>query len=268
MAVRDRIPWLQLTASKPGKPTSDEPWWVTFFTDFGRPAVAVIVMTMCAPGEHHLGVLAGWSDWLAWGMAAVLAAYAGIAAVVATRRPKGTRGRRSAIAGAVVSLIAAMAAQPVSHLFVTGWLSSVPRTPLWLVIIVSCVPPLVLGHLLHLAAAHSVPTAAQPEKVEQAETLAETPSIEQAPTNASLPVSLSKPTPALTARIPVPVSTAMCEIENKVSTPPQGLLTTRDVAALKGVSTSTVGTWVSRNKLTPVVRDERLGNLFDPASLN
>lgn len=265
MAVRDRIPWLQLTASKPGKPASDEPWWVTFFTDFGRPAVAVIVMTMCAPGEHHLGVLAGWSDWLAWGMAAVLAAYAGIAAVVATRRPKGTRGRASAILGAVVSLIAAMAAQPVSHLFVTGWLSSVPRTPLWLVIIVSCVPPLVLGHLLHLAAAHSMP---QPEQVEQTETRAEPATIEQAAAPTAQPVSLSKPAPALTARITMPVSTAMREIENKVSSTADGLLTTRDVAALKGVSTSTVGTWVSRNKLTPVVRDERLGNLFDPASLN
>lgn len=42
-----------------------------------------------------------------------------------------------------------MAAQPISHLFVTGhWKGD----PAWLVVSVSCVPPLVLGHLLHLAA--------------------------------------------------------------------------------------------------------------------
>ncbi|KRV48795.1 hypothetical protein AQ490_23275 [Wenjunlia vitaminophila] len=128
------------------------PWWARAFTATGRPVVAVVVMIMCAPGEHHLGVLAGWDPVLAWGMAGVLAAYAGIAAVVATRRPKGAPGKRSAVVGAWLSLAAAMAAQPVSHLFVTGHWSASPRAPMWLVVAVSCVPPLVLGHLLHLAA--------------------------------------------------------------------------------------------------------------------
>ncbi|MGW2795193.1 hypothetical protein ACWC9H_35450 [Streptomyces sp. NPDC001251] len=130
----------------------DSPFWVRAFVDGGRPLVAVIVMVMCAPGEHHLAVLAGWSPHLAWGMAAVLAAYAGIAAAVAGKRRAGDPGHRTAVAGAIVSLAAAMAAQPLSHLFVTGWLSAEPRPPFALVVGVSCVPPLVLGHLLHLAA--------------------------------------------------------------------------------------------------------------------
>ncbi|MFE2045721.1 hypothetical protein ACFXAZ_33360 [Streptomyces sp. NPDC059477] len=128
------------------------PRWVAWLTDAGRPAVAVWVMIMCAPGEHHLGRLAGWSDTLAWGMAGVLAAYAGIASAVASKRPKGAPGKKSAVAGAWLSLATAMSAQPVSHLFVTGHWSADPRPPVWLVVSVSCVPPLVLGHLLHLAA--------------------------------------------------------------------------------------------------------------------
>jgi hypothetical protein len=133
------------------------PWWVRAFVALGRPVVTVTVLVLCAPGEHHLAVLAGWSSTLAWGMAAVLAAYAGLAAVVAAQRPKGAPGHRTAVAGAGISLLLAMAAQPVSHLFVTGWLTADPRPPLWLVIIVSCVPAPVLAHLLHMTA---IPLAA------------------------------------------------------------------------------------------------------------
>lgn len=135
------------------------PRWVSLLTDVGRPVVAAWVMIMCAPGEHHLGKLAGWSDHLAWGMAGVLAAYAGIAAAVASKRPKGAPGKGSAVAGAWLSLATAMSAQPISHLFVTGHWSADPRPPVWLVVTVSCVPPLVLGHLLHLAA---TPVTARP----------------------------------------------------------------------------------------------------------
>ncbi|MEV0445837.1 hypothetical protein AB0I84_12960 [Streptomyces spectabilis] len=135
-------------------PTYDTPTprWVSLLTDAGRPVVAAWVMIMCAPGEHHLGKLAGWSDTLAWGMAGVLAAYAGIAAAVASKRPKGAPGKTSAVAGAWLSLGTAMSAQPISHMFVTGHWTAEPRPPVWLVVAVSCIPPLVLGHLLHLAA--------------------------------------------------------------------------------------------------------------------
>ena len=168
--VRARALWRIKPAvvSPPGRrrvPTSRTPLWVRGFVGGGRPLVAVIVMVMCAPGEHHLAVLAGWDHRLAWGMAAVLAAYAGIAAAVAGERRKGDPGHRTAAAGAVVSLALAMAAQPESHLFVTGWLSAEPRPPWQLVVAVSCAPPLVLGHLLHLAATPretAVPEAVPP----------------------------------------------------------------------------------------------------------
>lgn len=131
---------------------SGAPRWVTWFTDIGRPLSAVVVMVLCAPGERHLAELAGWGPNLSWGMAGLLVMYAGIAAVVATVRPKGAPGKRTAVIGAILSLLLAMAAQPVSHYFVTGWMTADPRPPFWLVTVVSCVPPFVMGHLLHLAA--------------------------------------------------------------------------------------------------------------------
>lgn len=153
--VRKRKLWDVKPAVPPRRrraPAQKSPAWVRAFVGLGRPVVAVVVMVMCAPGEHHLATLAGWDGRLAWGMAAVLAAYAGIAAAVAGERRKGDPGHGTAVFGAVVSLGLAMAAQPVSHLFVTGWLSAEPRPPWQLVVAVSCTPPLVLGHLLHLAA--------------------------------------------------------------------------------------------------------------------
>lgn len=135
-----------------GRTLSGAPRWVSWFTDIGRPLSAVVVMVLCAPGERHLALLAGWGPNLSWGMAGLLVMYAGIAAVVATVRPKGAPGKRTAVVGAILSLLLAMAAQPVSHYFVTGWMTADPRPPFWLVTVVSCVPPFVMGHLLHLAA--------------------------------------------------------------------------------------------------------------------
>jgi hypothetical protein len=135
-----------------GRTLSGAPRWVSWFTDIGRPLSAIVVMVLCAPGERHLALLAGWGPNLSWGMAGLLVMYAGIAAVVATVRPKGAPGKRTAVVGAILSLLLAMAAQPVSHYFVTGWMTADPRPPFWLVTVVSCVPPFVMGHLLHLAA--------------------------------------------------------------------------------------------------------------------
>lgn len=151
---------------------ADVPWWVKVFTDWGRPLAAVVVLVLCAPGEQHLAHLAGWSNpgWLSWGMAGLFSMYAGIAAVVATVRPKGSPGKRSAVWGAVVSLLLAMGAQPVSHLFVTGWLSAEPRAPWVLVAVVSCVPPFILGHLLHLAASPVSPRTS-PARTEDKDTV-------------------------------------------------------------------------------------------------
>lgn len=131
------------------------PAWIDQVPRVGWPIVAVIAMVMCAPGEHYLAVLAGWSYRLAWGMPACLVAYAAIAASVATRRAKGSQGRKTAIVGAFLSLGAAMMAQPVSHMFMTRHWASNP-SPVWIVWTVSVVPPLVVGHLMHMAASHTV----------------------------------------------------------------------------------------------------------------
>lgn len=136
----------------------DIPWWVPIFTDWGRPLAAVVVLVLCAPGEKHLADLVGWDGWLTWLWAGLLSLYAGISAVVATVRPRGSRGKATAVLGAALSLALAMAAQPISHMFTTGYLTAEPRPPLWLVIIVSGIPPFILGHLLHLAASSVRPS--------------------------------------------------------------------------------------------------------------
>ncbi|MCP3817817.1 hypothetical protein NLX86_06605 [Streptomyces sp. A3M-1-3] len=248
MDARDRISRIVRsvtpTSPRPAHPSPRPPWWIRAFTTAGRPVIAVVVLGMCAPGEHHLAVLAGWDDTLAWGMAGVLAAYAGIAAAVASSRPAGAPGKRSAVAGAFLSLGAAMAAQPVSHMFVTGHLSSEPRTPLALVIAVSCVPPLVLGHLLHLAA--TPVRAAEPAPVEQAEQTP-VPEIEPSEQAPEQPQTETEPRELL-------------------AEPPR-FLTTREVAQRYGVEMSTVATWKSRGKIAPALVDPSMGNLYDPETL-
>lgn len=252
----------QRLASRPGRashPASHHvPWWVRWFTNAGRPVVAVVVLIMCAPGEHHLAVLAGWDGRLAWGMAAVLAAYAGIAASVASNRPKGSPGKVSAVVGACVSLGAAMAAQPVSHAFVTGHLSSSPRTPLWLVVVVSCVPPLVFGHLLHLAAT----PVARP---------AETPSAAPVPAPATRTITAvptvtrwAQAVPANVRLLPIAPSDAETAADGAET---GRFLTTREVAIRYGKTVSTVRTWKDRGKIVPAFTDPQRGAMYDPETL-
>jgi hypothetical protein len=231
---------------------------VRWFTNAGRPVVAVVVLIMCAPGEHHLAVLAGWDRRLAWGMAAVLAAYAGIAASVASNRPAKSPGKVSAVVGAFVSLGSAMAAQPVSHLFVTGWFSADPRPPAALVIVVSCVPPLVFGHLLHLAA---TPVA------RAGETPVETPvPLVEAPTDA--PVSAA---PAWMGAAPQgrPLLTIVpSDSETRhVDPETQRFLTTSEVAGKYGKTVSTIRTWKDRGRITPAFVDPTRGAMYDPETL-
>lgn len=234
------------------------PWWVRWFTNAGRPVVAVVVLIMCAPGEHHLAVLAGWDARLAWGMAAVLAAYAGIAASVASNRPAGSPGKVSAVVGAFVSLGAAMAAQPVSHLFVTGWLSATPRAPWPLVVVVSCVPPLVFGHLLHLAATPVARAAETPAATPVPETVtAAEPSVPAAGAWVGA-------VPAGVRALPIVPRDA----ETDESTPEtHRFLTTSEVAERYGKTVSTIRTWKDRGRITPAFVDPVRGAMYDPETL-
>lgn len=149
-----------------------DPWWVTLMLDVGRPGVAVLILAMSAPGEHFVATLGGYSDRLAWGMPGALTAYAGIAAVVATKRPEGAPGRKTAIAGAIISIGIAMGAQPIAHLYGSGAWKVTPIARVWLMVIVSCVPAAVFGHLLHMGAvvpkpeAPAKPTTPPPAEIE------------------------------------------------------------------------------------------------------
>lgn len=124
------------------------PWYAWTATTIGRPLVLATALAMCAPGEYHLARLAGWSDPWAYGMPATLSAYAGIAAVVAASRPRGARGRASAVIGAGLAILLALAAQIGAHLIATGHMAG---NQAWLIGLISAVPPATVGHLLHLA---------------------------------------------------------------------------------------------------------------------
>lgn len=126
-----------------------DPWWVTLMLDVGRPAVAIMILTMCAPGEHYLMKEARFHDPFAWLGPASLTAYAGIAAVVATKRPKGAPGHKTAVWGAVLAIALAMAAQPIAHLW---GVKGLDLQHILLICIVSSVPSAVFGHLLHMGA--------------------------------------------------------------------------------------------------------------------
>lgn len=249
-------------ASRPGRPSRPAshrvPWWVRWFTNAGRPIVAIVVLIMCAPGEHHLATLAGWDGRLAWGMAAVLAAYAGIAASVASNRPAGSSGKVSAVVGAFVSLGAAMAAQPVSHLFVTGWFSADPRPPAALVVVVSCVPPLVFGHLLHLAA---TPVA------RNGETAAEAPvSIPATRTVLAVPAPAAWVGTAPAGAGLLPIARADDETDRRTPETDR-FLTTSEVAEKYGKTVSTIRTWKDRGRITPAFVDPSRGAMYDPETL-
>ncbi|WP_435610876.1 hypothetical protein [Streptomyces sp. C10-9-1] len=250
--MRDRISRLlrrdTTGTPHPAPPTPTEqprsPWWARLFVRGGQPLAVVVVMLMCAPGEHHLAQLAGWESTLfgidlAWGMAALLAGYAGMAAYLAGERPKGAPGHRTAVWGAVLALALAMAAQPVSHAFVTGWLSAEPRTPLWLVIVVSCVPAPVLGHILHLAATQHRPTPAS---------------------------HTGEPTPTGDTE-QTPTEQGEQSEQPTEQGEPKKFLTTREVADRYGVTQSAVHNWKGRGKIAPALVDPALGNLYDPEAL-
>ncbi|MEU1600636.1 helix-turn-helix transcriptional regulator [Streptomyces sp. NPDC005708] len=241
------------------------PWWVATLTDGGRPIVAVIVLIMCAPGEHHLARLAGWNETLAWGMPSVLAAYAGIAAAVASKRPKEAPGKKSAVLGAWLALAAAMTAQGLSHAIVTSHLPTQPLVPLWLVLATSAVPPLVFGHLLHLAATPVARAAEQPQAAPETAARAAATAVPAWPGSAPAGARLLPLVPPAAEQ---PLEQLGEQVDPDPSNREQaGLLTTREVARRFGVKSSTVGTWKERGKISPAHTDPRLGNLYDPETL-
>lgn len=148
--TRRLVRWLKDKIEQRREERDDhDPWWVTLMLDVGRPAVAIMILVMCAPGEHYLMEQARFHDPFAWLGPASLTAYAGISAVVATKRPKGAPGHATAVLGAVVAIGLAMAAQPISHLW---GVKGLDLQHILLICVVSSVPSAVFGHLLHMGA--------------------------------------------------------------------------------------------------------------------
>lgn len=114
----------------------------------GRPLVLVAALAMSAPGEYAIARAAGWVPQVAWLMPLVVSVYAAVAAVMAATRPKGAAGRGSALVGAGMALLLALCAQVVAHLLAAGYVASSAG----LVAVVSAIPPLVVAHMMHLAA--------------------------------------------------------------------------------------------------------------------
>lgn len=139
----------------------DLPWYARTAATVGRPVVLLAALAMSAPGEYQLARLAGWDPSVAWLMPVTVSVYAAVAAVIAATRPKGVAGRGSALVGAGVALALALAAQVVAHLVTAGHMA----TSAALVAATSAVPPIVVAHMLHLAA---TPATSAPEEEPEA----------------------------------------------------------------------------------------------------
>lgn len=174
------------------------PWYARTAATSGRPFVLATALLMCVPAERQIAKTAGWHDPYATGMPLALSAYAGIAAVVAGNRPRGTRGRFSAVAGAAIAIILALAAQVTSHLISTGHMNP---NQAWLVAVVSAVPPAVAAHILHLAATPTIGRGAAPVPQQRS-----APSIVALPpkpaTAPAIPAAKPAPAPAVPATKP------------------------------------------------------------------
>lgn len=128
----------------------DLPWYAKLVFRMGRPVVLVAALLMSIPGEIHLAIVAGWSPDVAKLMPVCVSVYAACSAVIAdVAKRRNLPTRKSALIGAGAALILALAAQDVSHLIEQDYMHSSAI----LVGIVSAIPPLVVAHMLHMAAA-------------------------------------------------------------------------------------------------------------------
>ncbi|WP_411120592.1 hypothetical protein [Streptomyces sp. x-19] len=125
------------------------PWYAKAVFVAGRPLVLVAALAMSVPGEIQMAQAAGWHGWVAWLMPVCISAYAAAAAVIAeVRRRMALPGRLTATIGAGAALGLALSAQVVAHLIEQSYMN----TSAILVALVSAVPPLVVAHMLHMAA--------------------------------------------------------------------------------------------------------------------
>lgn len=129
-------------------PSSALPWYLKGILYVALPAACVAALYLSIPGEVALARTAGWSEHYAPAMPVCLSVYALSAGAIATyRRKMELPGQVTALLGSLMALLLAMSAQSISHLIEASYMESSPL----LVVAVSCVPPLTIAHLVHMA---------------------------------------------------------------------------------------------------------------------
>ncbi|MFF1574860.1 hypothetical protein ACFVWR_19135 [Leifsonia sp. NPDC058292] len=124
------------------------PWYLKGILYVALPAACVAALYLSIPGEVALARTAGWSEHYAPAMPVCLSVYALSAGAIATyRRKMELPGQVTALLGSLMALLLAMSAQSISHLIEASYMDSSPL----LVVAVSCVPPLTIAHLVHMA---------------------------------------------------------------------------------------------------------------------
>ncbi|MFI0553465.1 hypothetical protein [Streptomyces scabiei] len=127
---------------------SSVPWYIKAVLRIALPAACLAALYLSIPGEVALAKTAGWSAHYAPAMPVCLSVYALAAGAISQyRRKMQLPGERTALIGGVMALLLAMGAQSISHLIEQGYMGTSWR----LVVAVSCVPPLVIAHLIHMA---------------------------------------------------------------------------------------------------------------------
>ncbi|MDQ1016731.1 hypothetical protein [Streptomyces afghaniensis] len=128
--------------------TSATPWYIKGILYVALPAACLAALYLSIPGEVTLARTAGWSEHYAPAMPICLSVYALSAGAISTyRRKMKLPGQTTALVGSLMSLLLAMSAQSISHLIEQDYMG----TSAALVVAVSCVPPLTIAHLVHMA---------------------------------------------------------------------------------------------------------------------
>lgn len=129
-------------------PSASMPWYIKGILYVALPAACVAALYLSIPGEVALATTAGWSSHFAPAMPVCLSVYALSAGAIATyRRKMRLPGQVTALLGSLAALMLAMSAQSISHLIEQSYM----ETSALLVVAVSCVPPLTIAHLVHMA---------------------------------------------------------------------------------------------------------------------
>lgn len=124
------------------------PWYIGAVLYVAIPAAVLAALYMSIPGEIALAKTAGWSDRYAPAMPVCLSVYALAAGAISWyRRKMELPGQRTALLGGALALGLAMSAQSISHLIQQSYMTSSAG----LLVAVSCVPPLTIAHLVHMA---------------------------------------------------------------------------------------------------------------------